>query len=104
MRSSHDVFAQCLEAEWSKPAGFLGKLRDGVFDPPHGAEFVSLLRSFRFPEASIVDRRLVSLLWYIPSFLHWQAPQVEELGGDRSEFEQLRNQVQEQLEEILGVP
>ena len=29
-----------LEAEWSKPEGFLGRARDGQFDSLHGNAFV----------------------------------------------------------------
>ena len=31
-----------LEAEWSKPEGFLGRAREGLFDSQRGDEFVEL--------------------------------------------------------------
>ena len=93
-----------LEAEWSKPDGFLGKAREGVFDERQGAGFVTTLESIKLPAETVIDRRLVALLWYIPSFLRWQQERVAEKGGDAAAFEQLTNRVQGIVEDVLGVP
>lgn len=93
-----------LEVEWSKPDGFLGRVREGVFDPRQGAVFVSKLESIRLPENAPIDRRLVSLTWYIPMFLDWQKRRIVEKGGDALAFEQFVNRVRATVEGILGVP
>jgi hypothetical protein len=95
---------QSLEAEWAKPDGFLGKAREGVFDPRQGASFVSQLENIQPSQNAPIDRRLVSLIWYIPMFLDWQKRRVIDKGGDALAFEQLVNRVRAIVEEILGVP
>jgi hypothetical protein len=95
---------RALEAEWSKPEGFLGKAREGVFDQSKGADFVTILKSIKPATEVSIDRRLVALLWYMPSFLRWQKARIAEKGGDVVMFEHLTNQVQGIVEEILGVP
>lgn len=95
---------QALETEWSKPEGFLGKTREGVFDPRQGAAFATMIENIKLPADAAIDRRLVALLWYIPNFLRWQKERVTKKGGDAAAFEQLINRVQGIVEEILGVP
>ena len=93
-----------LESEWSKPDGFLGRAREGLFDPRQGDEFVGNLQNIRLQDGDMIDRRLVSLIWYIPTFLFWQKERISENGGDAPAFEQFSNRVQEIVQEILGVP
>jgi hypothetical protein len=95
---------QALETEWSKPDGFLGKAREGAFDPRQGAAFTAMLEHIKLPADAAIDRRLVALLWYIPNFLGWQKERVTKKGGDVAAFEQLTNRVQGIVEEILGIP
>ena len=104
MNEKHHEWIQLLESEWSKPDGFLGQVREGVFDYKRGAAFLEMLESIKLPEDSTIDRRLVALLWYIPNFLIWQKERVMEKGGNAIAFEQLTNRVQGIVEEILGVP
>lgn len=104
MKEHTKQWIQVLEAEWSKPEGFLGRVREGVFDPLEGANFASKLDSIKLPRDASIDRRLVSLTWYIPMFLDWQKRRVVEKGGDALAFEQFINHVRAIVEEILGVP
>jgi hypothetical protein len=104
MNKIPQVWIRSLEAEWSKPEGFLGKAREGVFDQRKGADFVAMLKSIKAPTENTIDRRLVSLLWYIPNFLSWQKERVAEKGGDTVAFDQFANQVQGIVEAILGIP
>jgi hypothetical protein len=93
-----------LEAEWSKPECFLGRARQGLFDSPQGEMFLRKLQLILFQNGERIDRRLVSLIWYIPIFLHWQKERITENGGDGVAFEQLTNRVQAAVEGILGIP
>jgi hypothetical protein len=104
MNEKHHEWIQILESEWSKPDGFLGLVREGVFDYKRGAVFLETLESVKLPEGATINRRLVALLWYIPNFLRWQKERVVEKGGDAVAFEQLTNRAQGIVEEILGVP
>jgi len=104
MNEKTQEWIQALEAEWSKPDGFLGKAREGVFDERQGAGFVVLLQRIELADGPSIDRRLVALVWYLPNFLEWQKGRVAERGGDLAAFERLINRVQGIVEEILGVP
>lgn len=92
-----------LEEAWSKPDGFLGKARDGIYLESEGAALLTLLRSIR-PEGSSVDRRLVSLLWYLSIFLTWQTERLVANGVDQPTYERFVNQVHSELERVLGIP
>jgi hypothetical protein len=104
MNETLQAWIRSLEAEWSKPEGFLGKAREGVFDHRKAADFVTVLKSIKVPVENTIDRRLVALLWYIPIFLRWQKERVAEKGGDTVAFDHLANQVQGIVEAILGIP
>lgn len=93
-----------LEAEWGEPAGFLYRLRKGLFDVRQAERFIQTLQSMRNSHEEPLDRRFVSLVWYVPLFLHWQTKRIAENGGDVLAFEQFSNRIQTIVEEILGVP
>ena len=99
-----DESIRLLEAEWELGVGFLGRLREGTFDPVGFERFERLLRSIDRPEGELIDRRLVSLLWYVPTFMSWQDERVEEQGGSIKDLEIARTKSLNLLEEILGVP
>jgi len=93
---------QKLENCWDCD-GFLDQIRRGVFDPLEGEEFQDILRSIDIAEESMVPKRLLSLMWYLPSFLEWQKERVAE-NGKGEEYERFVTEIQNMLEEILGVP
>lgn len=47
---------------------------------------------------------MLSLLWYLPSFLTWQRERVAEKGGDINAYAHFVTDVHNTLEEVLGVP
>jgi hypothetical protein len=47
---------------------------------------------------------MLSLVWYIPSFLEWQKERVLEHGGDEVLYEKFITDVQNSMEISLGVP
>ena len=51
-----------------------------------------------------LDRRFVSLIWYIPIFMGWQYERVRDKGGDMKSFIGAANKIQAVIEDILGVP
>lgn len=95
---------QRLEAEWDLSSGFLGRLREGHFDPVGFQRFEQLLGSIRLDQDKPLDRRFVSLTWYIPMFMSWQRERVQALGGNVKELEVATNKIQNRLEDLLGVP
>jgi hypothetical protein len=105
MSEAVEQWIRMLESEWSKPDGFLGRAREGLFDERQGVGFVAKLEDIK-PHAAdtSIDRRLVALLWYIPLFLPWQTERIAKSRGNVVAFEQLTDRVQEIVEDILGVP
>jgi hypothetical protein len=67
-------------------------------------QFLNFLRSISLSEDEEVPMRLVSLLWYIPSFVGWQHDRVAEHGGDTAAFTRFVTEVHNAMETVLGVP
>jgi hypothetical protein len=95
-----------LEAEYDLDHGFLGRLRQGQFDPTGLDRLLHLLRSIDWGEAAVLTRRLVALLWLIPTLMTWQRERVAEQGGDVEALRRGIDQVQELLAapSVLGMP
>jgi hypothetical protein len=94
-----------LEAEWDRSQGFLGRLRTGEFDPAGFERFEQLLRSVNLGDEETIDRRLVSLLWFVPLFMTWQRERVAEQGGDPDQVEAATQKITDiLLRDVLGAP
>jgi len=98
-----DDLIRALDAAWDIP-GFLGHLREGQFSEAEAAAFLKLLQSIDLGAERCVPKRLVSLLWYLPSFLQWQEERVAERGGDLQAYRRFTTKAHNILEEVLGVP
>lgn len=92
-----------LVNEWDLELGSLGKLRSGTFDGEGFQRLHSLLESIEVKGSSI-DRRLVSLIWYIPLFMSWQIERVREKRGNVEELEDTIERILGVLHKVLGVP
>jgi hypothetical protein len=92
-----------LEIEWDLN-GFLGQLRQGNFVPKSAAHFLDLLREVDILREEVIPTRLLSLLWYLPSFLAWQRERVVEKGGDVNVYTSFVTDVHNTLEDVLGAP
>ena len=95
---------QKLENEWEKPTGFLGGLREGVFDPEGLNRLVDILQSVDLEGIAQLDRRFVALTWYIPLFMIWQRDRVREQGGSVQDLDKAINGLLTLLHGVLGVP
>lgn len=93
-----------LEREWERPDGFFARLRVGMFDPAAGERVVNVVGSIDLRGDTCIERRLVSLLWYLPSFTEWQRERVAEVGGDLDTYIKFVNRLNNTLEQLLGVP
>jgi len=92
-----------LEAEWDVD-GFLGNLRQGSFAFEPAQRFLSFLKEIELDDEELIPKRLLSLLWYLPSFLEWQKERIEKQGGDAVAYARFVTEVQNTLEDVLGVP
>jgi hypothetical protein len=93
-----------LEREWDYSLGFFGRLRHGDFDPSGISRLVEICELITPDGGESINRRLVSLLWYMPIFMVWQRDRVREAGGDVTEFERATNRIQSMVEKVLGAP
>ncbi|OQP52799.1 hypothetical protein A4H97_24165 [Niastella yeongjuensis] len=92
-----------LESTWEVDTGFFYKLRQGIFDRNLNNEFLNLLKTISFEDDEMISSRVVSLLWYIPLFMEWQKERVGKTMGIE-EYNMLKQNIENELERILGVP
>jgi hypothetical protein len=105
MNESTGLWIEFLESAWNDPNGVLVKARDGEFSPVEGKAFVERLRRIEIGPGSEIDRRLVSLLWYLPQFLEWQTERVTQSDPTVAlPYMQFSNAVLELVSNVLGVP
>ena len=93
-----------LEREWDFESGFFGLLRRGEFDRTSLQRLLAILEGINFKDDGVINRRLVSLLWFMPLFMEWQKERVQEQGCDMVTFEKATNQVHNHVERLLGLP
>lgn len=95
-----------LEKEWDRDEGFFGQLRSGIFDPGGVDRVLELLHatSSTVDESDVINRRIVSLTWFIPRFMSWQQERVAEQGGNVADLNAAINAIESVLYKILGVP
>lgn len=98
-----DKIINDLENEWDIPNGFLGSLRSGIFQVERAESFIKLIKSIEINRETI-NRRLVSLIWFIPLFMSWQEDRVLEKGGNVKQLRKVMNEITSILQEKLGVP
>lgn len=95
---------KALEAEYDLDHGFLGQLRQGNFEASGLQRLIALLQSIDLDEVLMIDRRLVSLLWMIPTIMSWQIDRVAENGGDIVHLQRGIDEAQTILNSLLGLP
>jgi hypothetical protein len=105
--SPREQFAEairCLEDAWDFPDGFFFRLRQGEYDASAVGGVIEILRSVDVDDESLLPRRFVSLTWWIPMFMEWQAERVAESGGDVDGLQRDVVRLRNVLDEVLGVP
>lgn len=93
-----------LEYEWSQDGGFLGLLRTGKFCDDGLTRLLSILKKENFPDTEQIDKRIVALTWYIPTFMRWQSERLQENGVAISKLEFAISAIESSLEDVLGLP
>jgi hypothetical protein len=93
-----------IESEWELETGFLGQLRLGKFDPVGLERLLGILGEIQLNDEQLINRRLVSLLWYIPIFMSWQLERLQNQASEMKQVDHSRNEILILLEKILGIP
>jgi hypothetical protein len=107
MTEGEESLIVALDEAWDEEAGFLGKLRAGVFDESQGNAYVELLR--RIPAAisigsDTVSSELVKLIWFAPQFVEWQIDRAAKDEAERARLQRIADRVHEAVSEVLGIP
>jgi hypothetical protein len=93
-----------LDEAWDPDLGFLGRLRERVFDPALGEAYLTLLRSIEIEGQETIKAEFVRLLWFAPLFIEWQIERVVSAGGDEAQVRHVSDAIRERVMEILGTP
>lgn len=93
---------EALDAAWSDENGFLVQLRMGNFDSAKADALLTMLKRLDLGGSGPLERRVVSLLWYLPLFMSWQRERVE--PKSLSELAKVEVLVTNEGERLLGVP
>jgi hypothetical protein len=100
---NHEKEIAALEAEWSPETGFFWRIRQGQFAQSEFERVLDLVSGIRI-EGDALPRRLVSLLWYAPTFMHWQVERVQSASGDAQSYRAAVDRMTTAIEQLLGVP
>jgi hypothetical protein len=93
-----------LEEEWEPEKGALWKLRNREIDKEGVERLINLLRSIDVKDAEVIDRRLVSLIWFMPLVMEWQKPHFQQSEQLIRILDKFINQIVNELFRILGSP
>jgi hypothetical protein len=97
-------WVKALSEFWDLHSGALMRLRAGDLDISGVRGFVEVLTSIEISDHDCIPRRLVSLLWFVPTYMLWQVERVEERGGDLVQLRVLAQETHRELERVLGSP
>lgn len=92
-----------LDAEWDLDQGFIGRLRQGRFDPEGYERLLDVLRSIDAPDGPTLDRRLVELVWMLPDVIDWHIDPAVGPDGAAAPPD-AAGLIRSEVERILGVP
>ena len=95
---------ETLESEWEPDVGFFWQIRQGIFAENEFRRALATVSSIEISDSHVIERRVVSLLWYIPLFMHWQTERVAEAGGNVESYAQAVSAMTNEVERLLGVP
>ncbi|MBI5500709.1 MAG: hypothetical protein HY907_10745, partial [Deltaproteobacteria bacterium] len=76
----------------------------GQFEPAVFRRVLQKVASLSIGEDAQLPRRIVSVLWYIPLFMHWQVERIQEGGGDTAAYAKAISEMTNEIERLLGVP
>ncbi len=99
----HETQIELLEHEWSPDQGFFWQIRQGRFEAAAFQRAHTLVAGISMNEAT-APRRVVSLLWPIPLFMHNQADRIREGGGDVAAYDLATTRMTSEVERLLGMP
>ncbi|NVK22405.1 MAG: hypothetical protein HWD86_07785 [Kangiellaceae bacterium] len=97
-----DSAIESLEHEWEQDTGFFGLMRQGRLCGKGLSRVLTILDGISLDNSEYINRKLVEILWYIPTFMIWQKSRL--ISVNEQEFESAITEITNRLEDILGVP
>ncbi|RVU01316.1 hypothetical protein EOD41_04955 [Mucilaginibacter limnophilus] len=97
----NDMYIKVIDESWGEN-GFLGKLRDGVFDRNLFNELYASILKLHYKEGEIIPRNVIGILWFIPTFMYRQKEYLNDT--DKNAFDEMREHIEDAIAGILGYP
>ncbi len=92
-----------IENEYDLETGVIGKLRGLEFDKAGFERLVAIFKEIEIDNDPKIDKRFVSLVWYIPIFMTWQARAIENDIAVK-EINKYSEEIAHILFELIGYP
>lgn len=89
-----------LDSFWDIDEGFFFKIREGRFLLVEAEEVMKFLKKIDFDNHEYIDKEIVTMLWYIPTFLEYNSHYFV----DNKDFESTKNKLTNEISRILGIP
>jgi hypothetical protein len=94
-----------LEREWDRTSsgGFFAQLGLDLYDQGAFERTVGIIDGVSF-EDDCIDRRLVELLWFMPTYMRWQRDGWTGSEEDAARLDRAIRFIEQRLTTILGLP
>ena len=92
-----------LDQCWDYDNGFFGQLKQRIFDNKLFDKLIAILRDIHFEDEETIPKRVVSLLWFIPLFMEWNATGVSDQIS-KDDYNNCSTLIENELIRILGIP
>ncbi len=90
-----------IKDSWGED-GFLGKLREGIFDKDSYNILCEALERLQPVNYNYFERDFVSVVWFIPIFMNRQKEYISNFSSE--EYDKLRENIEELIAGIFGYP
>jgi hypothetical protein len=93
-----------IENEYNLETGAIGKLRRLEYDQAGFERLIAILKDIEKDDDPKIDKRFVSLAWYIPIFMIWQTRAIKNDSVVEEEINRDSEAITHILFELIGYP
>jgi hypothetical protein len=93
-----------IENEYDLETGAIGKLRWLEYDQAGFERLIAILKDIENDDDPKIDKRFVSLTWYIPIFMIWQTRSIKNDSSAVKEINQYSEKIAHILFDLIGYP
>lgn len=97
---------QILKEAWDIESGFFFLLRSRKFDEKKGDIVLAALKKYKLENENLINKELITLIWYIPLFLEYQKQNLVEVFTEElyDKLSLLSDKMEGEVERILDTP